>query len=137
MKTTGKISMSTQTWDEKPYTEVDSGRRLTRTQATFAYEGDLEGTGAVEYLMVYSPDGTGSFVGLERIVGRLGARTGSFVVQHVGVFDPKAVETHWTFVPGSGTGELEGLLGGGEMVLSGHGPYLIEFEYEVASAEEI
>jgi hypothetical protein len=131
MKITGTATLSMQTWDEKPYTEVDGDRKLTRTQATFAYTGDLEAAGAVEYLMAYCPGGLGNFVGLERIVGRLGARTGSFVVQHTGTFEPTSVNTRWEFVPGSGTGELEGLSGGGELVLSGHGPYNISFEYEL------
>jgi hypothetical protein len=130
MKTTGKATLATKTWDEKPYTEIDGERKLTRTQATFTYEGDLEGEGAVEYLMAYCPNGLGNFVGLERIIGRIGTRTGGFVVQHTGTFDPKAVNTHWTFVPGSGTGELEGLSGGGEVILMGHGPYAITFDYD-------
>jgi hypothetical protein len=129
MNINGNATLSMKTWDEKPYTEVDSERKLTRTHATFAYEGDLEGEGTLEYLMAYSPNGVGNFVGLERIVGRVGTRTGSFVVQHTGTFEPKSVNTHWSFVPGSGTGELEGLSGGGELVLMGHGPYSITFDY--------
>ena len=39
----------------------------------FYYRG-IESLG-VEYLMSYHPDGDGSFVGLERFVGRVGART--------------------------------------------------------------
>jgi len=127
----GQTTFSTATWEEKTYTEVDAERKLTRTQATFTYEGELEGEGAVEYLMAYSPGGFGNFVGLEQIVGRLAGRSGSFVVQHSGTFDPKSVSARWAFVPGSGTGELEGLIGGGEYVLAGHGPYPIAFTYQL------
>lgn len=130
MATTGKSTLSMKTWDEKPYEEIDGERKLTRTHATFAYEGDLEGEGAVEYLMSYNPDGLGVFVGLERIVGRIGQRSGSFVVQHTGTFEPQSVTTRWSFVPGSGTGELQGIGGGGEFILVGHGPYPIAFDYE-------
>lgn len=129
MNKAGKATFSTKSWDEKPYTEIDAGRKLTRVHAVFTYEGDLEAEGSVDYLMAYSPDGTGSFVGLEHIVGRIGDRSGSFVAQHTGVFDPKSVTTHWDFVSGLGTEALEGIIGGGQLVLAGHGPYLVSFEY--------
>ena len=130
MATTGKATLTMKLWDEKPYIEVDGERKLTRTHATFTYEGDIEGESTVDYLMAYSPNGVGNFVGLERIVGRVGVRSGSFVIQHTGTFEPKSVTTRWLFVPGSGTGELESISGGGEFVLMGHGPYPITFDYD-------
>ena len=130
MNTTGKATFTAINWDEKPYAEMQGGRKLTRVQATFAYEGDIEGESSMEYLMAYDPDGSGSFVGLERIVGRIGERTGSFVAQHTGTFDPKSVTTRWEFIPGLGTEALEGLVGGGEIILAGHGPYPFVFEYD-------
>jgi hypothetical protein len=128
---TGKTTFTTKTWEETPYTEMDDDRKLTRTHATFAYEGDLEGEGTVDYLMAYCPNGLGNFVGLERFVGQLGGRSGSFIIQHTGTFDPEAVTAHWDFVPGSGTGELAGLTGGGELKLAGHGPYPLTFSYDL------
>ncbi|PKN94871.1 MAG: DUF3224 domain-containing protein [Chloroflexi bacterium HGW-Chloroflexi-6] len=130
MNAIGQATFATKNWDEKPYSEIDAGRKLNRVQATFTYNGDIEGEGTLEYLMAYSPDGTGSFVGLERIVGRIGNRSGSFVAQHTGTFDPKSVSTHWEFVPGLGTEALEGLVGGGELKLEGHGPYPFSFQYD-------
>jgi hypothetical protein len=131
MNATGKASFKATTWEETPYAEFDGGRKLTRVHAVFAYEGVLEGEGTVDYLMAYGPDGVGNFVGMERIVGRIGEKSGSFVAQHTGTFDPKAVHTEWTFVPGLGTGELEGIIGGGELTLEGHGPYPFTFEYHL------
>jgi hypothetical protein len=32
-------------------------------------------------------------------------------------------------MPGLGTGELEGIIGGGELTLEGHGPYPFTFEF--------
>jgi len=130
MNTTGKASYTATAWEEKPYAEIDAGRKLTRVQATFGYTGDLEGEGKVEYLMAYSPDGTGNFVGLEHFTGRIGNRAGSFVAQHTGTFDPKTVTTRWEFVPGLGTEALEGLVGGGSLKLEGHGPYPFEFTFD-------
>jgi len=131
MNTTGQAYFKTTTWEETPYAELEGGRKLTRVHAVFTYEGDLEGEGTVDYLMAYSPDGTGNFVGMERIVGHIGDRSGSFVAQHTGTFDPKAVHTNWEFVPGLGTDELDGITGRGNLILEGHGPYPFTFEYDL------
>jgi hypothetical protein len=130
MSKTGSATFTSKAWEETPYDEIDAGRKLTRVHAVFAYEGDVEGEGTVDYLMAYSPDGTGGFVGLERIVGRIGDRTGSFVARHTGTFDPKSVTTRWDFVPGLGTDALGGITGGGNLKLEGHGPYPFNFEYD-------
>jgi hypothetical protein len=135
MNITGQATFKATTWEETPYTEIDAGRKLTRVHAVFAYEGDIEGEGTVDYLMAYSPDGTGTFVGLERIVGRIGDRSGSFVAQHTGVFDPKAVMTLWDFVPGLGTDGLDGIAGGGNLKLEGHEPYAFSFKYDFQPSE--
>jgi hypothetical protein len=129
MSTTGSATFSSKAWEETPYAEMDAGRKLTRVHAVFIYEGDIEGEGIVDYLMAYSPDGTGNFVGLEKIVGRIGDRSGSFVAKHSGTFDPKSVTTRWDFVPGLGTDGLDGITGGGNLKLEGHGPYAFTFEY--------
>jgi hypothetical protein len=129
MNTNGKATCASKTWEETPYIEMDAGRKLTRVHTVFTYEGDIEGEGTVDYLMAYSPDGTGNFVGLERIVGRIGDQSGSFVAQHTGTFDPKSVKTRWDFVPGLGTDGLDGITGGGNLLLEGHGPYPFTFDY--------
>lgn len=74
-------------WEEKPYDEIDEGPKLTRASVTKSFSGDIEGEGTVEYLMIHRDDGSASFVGLERVVGRVGDRSGSFVLQHTGTFE--------------------------------------------------
>ena len=129
MSTTGSATFASKAWEEAPYMDMDTGRKLTRVHAVFAYEGDVEGEGTVDYLMAYSPDGTGNFVGMEHIIGRIGDRSGSFAAQHTGTFDPKSVHTRWDIVPGLGTDGLDGITGGGNLTLEGHGPYQFSFEY--------
>ena len=71
-----------------------------------------------------------NFVGLERIVGRLGDRSGSFVLQHSGTFEGGTAKATWFVVPGSGTGDLRGLRGEGGFA-SGHAnSYLITLDYD-------
>jgi hypothetical protein len=130
MKKQAATIFAGKTWDENPFDEFEGGRKLTRSSVTYSYTGDLEGEGKVEYLMVYNTDGSGCHVALERVIGKMDGRSGSFVIQHTGTFDAKGVQDRWFIVPGSGTGDLQGLTGGGEFKISGQGPYPISFEYD-------
>ena len=71
--------------------------------------------------MMHRADRSAIFVGLERVTGRLGDRSGSFVLQHNGTFDGKAARGTLVVVAGSGTGELHGLRAEGSFVAE-HGP---------------
>ena len=100
-------------WDEDTYLEPEDGRKLTRASVTQDFRGDIAGTGSVEWLMSYRPDGTAHFVGLQRIEGQLGKGSGSFVVESIGDFDGKTAKGQLAVVPGSGTGDLDGIQGEG------------------------
>lgn len=113
MSTHATGSFEFKSWDETPYSEVDGEAKLTRASVTNSFTGDFEGEGAVEYLMAYANDSNASFVGLERLRGRLGGRMGSFVLQHSGTFEGGLAKSTWYVVPGTGTGELSGLRGHG------------------------
>jgi Protein of unknown function (DUF3224) len=120
-----------QGWDEKPYAEIEGGRKLTQASVKQAFAGDVEGEGAVEWLMCYRPDETADFVGLQRIVGQIGDRSGSFVLlQTEGTFDGKEARGQLSVVRGSGTGELEGLRGTGEFSAPHGGEPSISLEYD-------
>src|SRR5215207_9257633 len=115
MSTRATATFQIKRWDEKPYAQIEGGGKLTQASVKQAFSGDIEGEGAVEWLMCYRPDETADFVGLQRIVGRIGDRSGSFVLlQTEGTFDGKEAKGQLSVVPGSGTGDLEGLRGTGE-----------------------
>lgn len=117
-------------WDEKPYSEGQDQPRLTRASVTKTYTGDIEGEGQVEYLMMYRSDGSASFVGLERVVGRIGGKTGTFVLQRTGIFEHGQAKESYSVIPGSATGDLQGLLGDGSSAV-GHGmehPFALSYE---------
>jgi len=119
-----------QSWEEKAYGEGEGLPKLTRAHVTKNFTGDLDGEGRVEYLMMYRDDGSASFVGVERVVGRIGPRFGSFVLQRAGVFEGGQAKETYSVVPGSGTGDLEGLHGEGSTSL-GHGneyPFTLDYE---------
>jgi len=126
---TGTIEMKT--WEERPYAEVEGAPKLARANGSDLYHGDIEGEATFEYLMMYRDDGSASFVGLERVVGRLGERSGSFVLQLSGSFEGGTVTSAWSVAPGSGTGELRGLRGEGGLVYRDGQHSSITLNYDV------
>ena len=116
-------------WDEKPYDEIDGGPKLTRAVVTKTFTGDIEAEASLEYLMVHRPDGTAAFVGIERVTGTLGGKSGSFVLEHRGTFEGGTAKGICRVVPGSGTGELEGLSGTGGFEATGReAPFTLDYE---------
>lgn len=129
---------TTVSWDESPYSEADNGTSLTHAHVTFAYSGDIIGEGVADYVMIYPADtGIAAFHGYERIVGTLGGREGSFVLEHTGTASgPPAtpewqVRSTWRVVEGAGTEDLASLTGTGEYTAV-HGeptvPYTLTYE---------
>jgi hypothetical protein len=118
-------------WDEKPYDEIEEGPKLTRATITKSFSGDIEGEGKLEYLMVHRDDGSASFIGLERVVGRLGDRSGSFVLQHTGTFEDGTAKATWLVVPGSGAGQLRGLRGEGGFASAHAESYSMTLDYDL------
>ena len=120
MKKTASARFAIKSWDEKPYSEGQDLPKLTRASVTKTLTGDIEGEGQVEYLMMYRSDGSATIVGLERVVGRIGGKTGTFVLQRIGAFENGQAKESYAVVPGSATGELRGLRGEGSSAV-GHG----------------
>jgi len=120
-----------QKWDEKPVSEGPDLPKLSRATVTKTFTGDIDGEGLVEYLMLYRSDGSATFVGLERVVGRLGDKAGSFVLQRTGIFEDGQAKESYSVIPGSGTGELRDLRGDGTSAV-GHGtehPFILNYEF--------
>jgi Protein of unknown function (DUF3224) len=130
MKETAHARFAIKSWEETAYNEGQDLPRLTRASVAKTFTGDIEGDGQVEYLMMYRDDGSATFVGLERIVGRIGGKTGSVVLQRTGVFEGGQAKETYSVVPGSATGELRGLRGDGTSAV-GHGmehPFVLDYE---------
>ena len=133
MPTTANTSFQIDNWDEQEIFETDDGSKVTRAQVTKSFSGELEGVGTVEWLMGYDENGTATFVGLERVVGTLGGKQGSFVLRHSGSFDGKTAKAELTIVPGSGSGDLSGIEGAGtfEAGMGEDGARRVTLDYEL------
>jgi len=126
---TGTFEVSS--WDEETYQELSGGAKLTRARVTFGFSGDLEAEGGWEALMCYREDGTAAYTGLQRTVGKLAGREGSFVLRADGTFENGEARSSWQVVPGSATGELHGLGGTGSAISTGGPGGTFAFDYEL------
>jgi len=85
---------------------------LTRYTINKAIHGDLEATtkgemfGAGDY-----KQGVAGYVGIEVVTGTLNGKHGSFALQHFATMDVAGPKMQVIVSPGSGTGELKGILG--------------------------
>lgn len=130
-RATGSFEVTSGTEDQ--YDELDGGTRLTHASGEQSFTGDIVGTGSVHWLMLYRPDRTAQFVGLQRISGSVGDRRGSFVIAAEGAHDGASSVIRWTVVRDSGTGGLAGITGEGAMIAPGGRIGTYELEYTIGS----
>ena len=89
------------------------GPATGRATVRKTYTGDLAATSVAELLTCQGDEGA-AYLAQERVIGALGGREGSFVLQHGAAGGPGHEMSQWAFVvPGSGTGALAGLRGTG------------------------
>lgn len=130
VSSTVAASFVIRSWREEAFHEPADGPRLCRARAAKSYEGGIIADSEVEYLMVYRGKESASFVGLERVAGRIGERRGSFVLQHEGSFEQGVARATFSVVPGSATGELAGLRGTGGFASAHADSYPFHFTYD-------
>jgi Protein of unknown function (DUF3224) len=130
-----QTKLEIKSWDENPFHELPDGQKVARaTTMLVGSELSLQGAAMMSSLLHYLADGTSTFVAVLSIEGRLGDRSGSVVLHGTGSYDGTHARMELTIVPGSGTGELAGIRGGGASV-SSHGDYPLmplTLDYELA-----
>lgn len=116
-------------WNEKP-AGAPAGPKVTRATVTQKFTGDIKGTGTSEYMMVYRPDKTAHYSGVQIIKGSIGAKKGSFALLLRGEYDGKRAVTTWEVVRGAGKGQFIGLTGKGKSSapMGSKGTYTLTYE---------
>ena len=115
---------------EDPWHQGEAGPRLTRAGGSQRFSGDLEGEGLVEWLACYA-NGGAHLVGLQRIDGRVGERSGSVVIEATSDHDGKQSSGTWRILDGTGSGELAGISGTGRFEASGGRTVSYRLDYEL------
>jgi hypothetical protein len=104
---------------------------LGRMSIDKQFHGELEATSRGEMLTAATVvKGSAGYVAIERVVGTLQGRSGSFALQHSGVMTRGAPQLTVTVVPDSGTGALIGLAGAMGITIVG-GKHSYDFEYTI------
>jgi len=123
-------------WDEATYKQLGPDKKMTRASVEYQFSGEIEGKGAVEYLMFYrhvDPNdqhkSAATYVGLMYFEGTISGKPGSFVFEDNGTFEAGAAKSALRIAGGSGTDQLRGIHGAG-MYLADSGGLQIELEYE-------
>jgi hypothetical protein len=115
-----------------PADDVSKKLGLMRMSFEKRFEGPLEATSLVSMIGMMDQElGSGAYVALERITGRLDGRAGSFCLQHSCAMERGKPSQIITVVPDSGTGELKGLRGTFTIDIV-EDQHFYDFEYELA-----
>lgn len=98
------------------------------------FHGDLEATSKGQMLStVTEVKGSAGYVAIERVTGTLQGRAGSFSLQHTGTMNRGVPELSVTVIPDSGTGQLVGLTGKMNIIIT-DGKHSYEFNYTLPDA---
>ena len=116
-KGTFEVKITPQTPDD-----YADGAVLGRMTLDKSFHGDLEATSRGQMLTAMSAvKGSAGYVAIERVVGTLNGRRGSFALQHSGTMDRGAPTLAVSVVPDSGTDDLAGLSGSMEIIVAAGG----------------
>lgn len=120
----GRIEVTS--YDSKPYDEAGAFT-IAEVNMLEEFSGDLVGVGSVRFIMVNAQDGSAHFTGMERFLGKLGERSGSFILQNSGTLREGVLHSQWQVIPGSGTEQLTELRGEGGCDPNG---YTLDYWFE-------
>jgi hypothetical protein len=116
------------TVDVKPLSPAPADG-ITRFSINKQLHGGLEGTTRGE--MFGAGDfkkGAAGYVAIEQVTGTLDGKQGTFVLQHLATMDANGPHMQVGIVPGSGTGQLQGITGTFTIVVSG-GEHSYDLDY--------
>jgi hypothetical protein len=102
---------------------------LGRQSIDKQFHGDLEASSLGEMLSAMGQvQGSAGYVAIERVIGTLHGKRGSFVLQHTGTMNRGVPQLSITVVPDSGTDELTGLTGSMQIQIE-QGKHAYIFDY--------
>lgn len=99
------------------------------------FHGELNATSKGQMLAFRSEvKGSAGYVAMEKVVGTLQGRSGTFVLQHSGTMNRGEQSLTLTVVPDSGTDELTGLAGSMKILIDA-GKHYYDFDYSLDAAK--
>ncbi|HEY2497850.1 MAG TPA: DUF3224 domain-containing protein [Candidatus Angelobacter sp.] len=119
-----------------PQTDDKSGdTSLGRMTIDKQFHGDLEGASKGQMLTgMTEVKGSAGYVAVEKVTGTLKGRNGTFILQHTGIMDRGKPQLKITVVPDSGTGQLVGITGTFNVIIT-NGKHSYEFDYTLLESQ--
>jgi len=117
-----------------PQTSSDATQdaNLGRLTIDKQFHGAIEGTSKGQMLTAgTSVKGSAGYVAMEQVSGTLDGHAGSFILQHTATMNRGVPQLSITVVPDSGTGELVGLSGKMNIIIT-DGKHSYDFEYAIS-----
>jgi hypothetical protein len=116
--------------DPQPSDEKAGGAAIGHMLIDKQFHGDLEATskGTMLAAGTGAKGSSGGYVALEIVTGTLKGRTGTFVLQHSATMTRGVPQLSITVVPDSGTGQLTGLAGKMNIIIT-EGKHSYDLEY--------
>jgi hypothetical protein len=109
---TGRINVTN--YEAKPCDDAGGAFTIAEANITEEFAGDLVGIGSARLVLVTEAGGgVAQFAGMERFLGKLGDREGSFIFENSGRLTDGLLSSRWRVIAGSGTEQLAGLRGEG------------------------
>lgn len=117
-------------WKQETCDDRD-GIVLARAHVEKTFTGEIAGTSTAELLLLGTPKGPAAYVGFERFDCRLTGRAGTFMLHHNATQSAEGQTASWTIVPDTGTGELVGIRGEGQITIMPDGGHTLTLTYDL------
>lgn len=115
---------------EKPYDEhLDT--KIARVHVEKTFSGGLAGTSMAELITVTTGETPRAYVAIERFDGTLDGRSGGFVLQHNAGGENGKPWLTWKITEGTGTGDLAGITGEGQIIIGEDGGHSYTLDYDI------
>ena len=115
--------------------ELDVETALPTGLATITrrFSGAIEGHSQALFCSAFDPTHGGTYVALESFGGQVDGHHGTFSFAHAATTgaDGERTDGWFTIVAGSGTGELTGIHGKGDIVIDANGTHHLNLTYEL------
>ncbi|MGW4248696.1 DUF3224 domain-containing protein [Nocardia sp. NPDC004722] len=98
------------------------------------FEGEITGRSATLFTSAFDPaSSVGTYLAMESFEGALNGRSGTFNFVHSASTDGTTrTDIYFAIVAGSGTGDLAGITGTGDVLVDDDGTHRMWLEYELA-----
>lgn len=116
-----------------PPEHVQTGRPVGLAIITKQFDGQITGSSVTLFTAAFDQAaGAGTYVAMESFEGTVNGLTGALNFAHSATTSGSDRSAEFfTIVPGSGTGELEGITGGGGLRVTTDGSHEVWFDYEL------